>query len=299
MTIYGGIEAGGTKFVCAVGSELGEIQREVRFPTTSPDACIRSSIEFLQSAQKECGPLAGVGIASFGPLDPNPASPMFGYITTTPKKGWAHTDLVGPIRNALGVPVGFDTDVNGAAMGEYRWGAARGLDTFVYITIGTGIGGGAMVNGSLVHGLLHPEMGHVLVSHDRVEDPFDGICPYHGDCLEGLASGPAIELRWKDKAEHLAPEHPAWELEAKYLARGIVPQIYILSPQRILLGGGVMEQQHLFPKVRRHVRDILNGYIQAAAILDDIDQYILPPGLGNRAGVLGAIALAQLAVGSL
>ncbi|MFA6241197.1 MAG: ROK family protein [Candidatus Hydrogenedentales bacterium] len=299
MSLWGGIEAGGTKFVCAVGTGPDDVRDEVRFPTSSPDECIRQSIEFFHAMQHAHGALAGVGIASFGPVDPNPASSTFGYITTTPKKGWAHTDLAGPIGKALGVPIGFDTDVNGAALGEFRWGAAQGLDTFVYITIGTGIGGGAMVNGRLVHGLMHPEMGHVLMPHDRMEDPFEGVCPYHGDCLEGLASGPAIEQRWNEKAERLGPEHPAWDLEAKYLAHGIVPQIYILSPQRIIMGGGVMEQAHLFPKVRRHVRAILNNYIQAKAILQDIDRYIVPPGLGNRAGVLGAIALAQAASGTV
>lgn len=297
MSLCGGIEAGGTKFVCAAGTGPDDVREEVRFPSTSPDECIRRSLEFFHAMQQKHGSLAGVGIASFGPVDPNPASPTFGYITTTPKPGWAHTDLAGPIGKALGVPIGFDTDVNGAALGEFRWGAAQGLDTFVYITIGTGIGGGAMVNGRLVHGLMHPEMGHVLPPHDRTEDPFDGVCPYHGDCLEGLASGPAIEQRWKEKAERLGPDHPAWDLEAKYLAHGIVPQIYIISPQRIIMGGGVMDQAHLFPKVRRHVCEILNKYIQAKAILEDIDRYIVPPGLGNRAGVLGAIALAQAAAG--
>ncbi len=295
MNLYGGIEAGGTKFVCAVGTGPEDVRDTVRFATTSPEACIQQSVTFFEEAQKRHGPLAAIGIASFGPLDPNPGSPTFGYITTTPKTGWAHTDLAGPIGTAFHVPIGFDTDVNGAALGESRWGAAQGLDTFVYLTIGTGIGGGAMVNGRLVHGLLHPEMGHVLIPHDRQEDPFNGVCPYHGDCLEGLASGPAIEQRWNQRAEQLPPDHPAWDLEANYLAHGIVPQIYILSPQRIIMGGGVMEQAHLFPGVRRYVGKILNGYIQMPAILEDIEHYIVPPGLGNRAGVLGAIALAQIA----
>ena len=299
MSIFGGIEAGGTKFVCAVGTGPEDLRDEVRFPTASPDECITRSIDFFRAMQAKHGPLAGAGIASFGPLDPNPASPAFGYITTTPKQGWAHTDLAGPIGRALNVPVGFDTDVNGAALGEYCWGAAKGLDTFVYITIGTGIGGGAMVNHQLVHGLVHPEMGHVMPPHDRDEDPFPGVCPYHGDCLEGLASGPAVEQRWQEKAENLPPDHPAWDLEAKYLAHGIIPQIYILSPQRIIMGGGVMEQAQLFPKIRRHVQQILNRYIQAPALLDDVDRYIVPPGLGNRAGVLGAIALAQRAASKM
>ena len=296
MSLWGGIEAGGTKFVCAVGTGPEDVREEVRFPTSSPEECIRRSIEYFRTMQRTHGPLKSIGIASFGPVDPNPSSPTFGYVTTTPKSGWAHTDLAGPIGKALGVPIGFDTDVNGAALGEFRWGAAQGLDTFVYITIGTGIGGGAMVGGKLIHGLMHPEMGHVLMKHDRAEDPFEGSCPYHKDCLEGLASGPAIEQRWNERAENLPPDHPAWDLEAKYLAHGLVPQIYILSPQRIIMGGGVMDQVHLFPKVRRRVQEILNGYIQARAILENIDDFIVPPGLGNRAGVLGAIALAQEAV---
>ena len=298
MSVYGGIEAGGTKFVCAVGTGPDDLRDAVRFPTTSPEECIGKSVAFFREMAEKHGGLAAVGIASFGPLDPAPSSPTFGHITTTPKPGWAHTDLAGPVARALGVPVGFDTDVNGAALGEFRWGAAQGLDTFVYITVGTGIGGGAMVNGGLVHGLMHPEMGHVFPPHDRKEDPFEGLCPYHKGCLEGLASGPAIERRWGARAETLPPDHPAWDLEAKYLAHGIVPQIYILSPQRVILGGGVMEQTHLFPKVRRHVGEILNGYIQARALLEDLDTYIVPPGLGNRAGVLGAVALAQRAAGT-
>ncbi len=298
MSVYGGIEAGGTKFVCALGTGPDDLREELRFPTTAPEECIGKSVAFFREAAAKHGGLAAVGIASFGPLDPAPASPTFGHITTTPKPGWAHTDLAGPIARALGVPVGFDTDVNGAALGEFRWGAAQGMDTFVYITVGTGIGGGAMVNGGLVHGLMHPEMGHVFPPHDRTEDPFEGLCSYHRDCLEGLASGPAIERRWGARAETLSPEHPAWDLEAKYLAHGIVPQIYILSPQRVILGGGVMDQAHLFPKVRRHVGEILNGYIQARVLLEDLDSYIVPPGLGNRAGVLGAVALAQRAAGA-
>ena len=298
MSVYGGIEAGGTKFVCAVGTGPDDLREELRFPTTSPEECIGKSVAFFREMAAKHGGLDAVGIASFGPLDPAPSSPTFGHITTTPKPGWAHTDLAGPGARALKVPVGFDTDVNGAALGEFRWGAAQGLDTFVYITVGTGIGGGAMVNGGLVHGLMHPEMGHVFPPHDRTEDPFEGTCPYHGDCLEGLASGPAIGRRWGARAETLPPDHPAWDLEAKYLAHGIVPQIYILSPQRVILGGGVMEQTHLFPKVRRHVGEILNGYIQARILLEDLDNYIVPPGLGNRAGVLGAVALAQRAAGA-
>ena len=293
--IWGGIEAGGTKFVCAVGTGPDDLRAEVRFPTTSPDEAIGRAVEFFRAHQHGAEPLAAVGIASFGPVDPDPRSPTFGHVTSTPKPGWAHTDFAGAVRRALDLPVGFDTDVNTAALGEHRWGAAQGLDTFVYLTIGTGIGGGGMVNGKLVHGLVHPEMGHVRIPHDWDRDPFGGVCPYHGDCLEGLATGPALEARWGQRGETLPIDHPAWALEAEYLALGLVNFICILSPQRVILGGGVMEQRHLFPLVRRNVQGLLNGYLQAPAILDRIDGYIVPPALGNRSGVLGAIALAQQA----
>jgi fructokinase len=291
MTLYGGIEAGGTKFVCAVGTGPGDIRAEIRFPTTAPSETLGRVLAFL-GEQHRAEPLDGVGIASFGPIDPNPASPHFGYITTTPKPGWAHTDFVGPVQQALGVPVGFDTDVNVAALGEGRWGAARGLNSYLYLTIGTGIGGGGVINGKLIHGLMHPEMGHMRIPHDREADPYPGFCTYHGDCLEGLAAGPAIEGRWGERGENLPPEHPAWELEAQYLAYGLVNLIVAVSPQRTILGGGVMQRLDLFPRVRRKVQELLNGYLQVPAVATDIDRYIVPPELGGRAGVLGAIALA-------
>ncbi len=290
MRWYGGIEAGGTKFVCAVGTGPEDILAETRFPTGRPEESIGQAIAFFRGQRV---PLEAVGIASFGPIDPDPSSPTFGYVTTTPKPGWAHTDFAGAVRRALGVPVGFDTDVNVAAFGEHRWGAAQGLDTFVYLTIGTGLGGGGMVNGKLLHGLMHPEMGHMRVPHDWCTDPYPGCCPYHGDCWEGLAAGPAIEGRWGRPGESLPPDHPAWELEAGYLAYGLVNLICVLSPQRLILGGGVMAQTQLLPLVRRKVQELLNLYLQVPAITDKIDDYIVLPGLGSRAGVLGAIALAQ------
>jgi fructokinase len=189
--------------------------------------------------------------------------------------------------------MGFDTDVNGAALGEHRWGAAQGLDTFIYLTIGTGIGGGGLVGGRLMHGLIHPEMGHVMLPRDRLRDPFPGICPYHGDCFEGLACGPALKARWGEPAETLPPDHPAWDLEAQTIALALCNYVFTLSPQRIIIGGGVMAQAQMFPLVRRKVQTLVNGYVQSPAILDRIDSYIVPPGLGNMAGVLGAIALAQ------
>ena len=294
MGLYGGIELGGTKIVCAVGTGPGGIRAETRFPTVGAAEALARIAGFFSSN----GPIQAVGVACFGPLDPNPASPTFGYVTTTPKPGWAHTDVVGILRDALGVPVGFDTDVNGAALGEWRWGAAQGLDTFIYLTVGTGIGGGGMANGRMLHGLMHPEMGHLWVPHDRAKDPFAGSCSYHGDCLEGLAAGPAIEARWGQRGEHLPPDHPAWALEAHYLALALVNYILTLSPQRLILGGGVMAQSQLFPLIRAEVQALLKDYLRVEPIQHAIDRYIVPPGLGGRAGVLGALALAERAVAS-
>jgi fructokinase len=277
-----------------VASGPGDVRAEVRFPTTTPAETIGRSISFFQE-QAAIAPLAAIGIAAFGPVDPNPLSPTFGFITTTPKPGWANADFAGAVGRALGVPVGFDTDVNGAALGEHRWGAAQGLDTFLYLTIGTGVGGGGMVGGRLMHGLIHPEMGHIRMPRPR-DDDFPGICPYHGDCFEGLACGPALKARWGKPAETLPPDHPAWDLEAQTIALGLCNFIFTLSPQRIIIGGGVMAQEQMFPLVRRKVQTLLAGYVQSPAILGDgIDTYIVPPGLGNMAGVLGAIALAQAA----
>ena len=291
--LFGGIEAGGTKFVCAVGSGPEDLRDETRFSTSSPEETIEHTIEYFRDIGSS-DQLDAIGVASFGPIDPNPASPTFGFLTTTPKPGWTNIDLVGPVAKAFGVPVGFDTDVNGAAMAEGRWGIAQGLDTFIYLTIGTGIGGGAMVGGRPVHGLLHPEMGHMLIAR-RADDNFEGTCPYHDACFEGLAAGPAIERRWGTKAEVLPEDHPAWELEAHYLGLGVANLVCALSPQRVILGGGVMSQQHLFPLVRQKVRELLNGYVQVAAITRDNDAFIVPPGLGNRSGILGALALAEQA----
>lgn len=292
---FGGIEGGGTKFVCALGTESGEILAEMRFPTTTPEETLARAVDFFRDQARVHGPPAAIGIASFGPLDPRLSSPTFGTILPTPKPGWSNADVVGPLRAAFDLPIAFDTDVNGAALGEWRWGAARGLDTFVYLTIGTGIGGGALAHGGLVHGLLHPEMGHIPLPHDRAQDPFEGSCPFHGDCFEGLASGPAMEKRWGQKAETLAPDHPAWELEAHYIALALQSFVCTLSPQRIVIGGGVAQQPHLLPLVRQETVALLNGYVQSPAILEEIDAYIVPPALGGRAGVLGAIALAQQA----
>jgi len=290
--LYGGIEAGGTKFVCAVGTGPDDLRAQTVIETTTPTETIGRAIAFLQEQTRQT-PLTAIGIASFGPVDLDPRSKTYGYITATPKPGWRYADLQGAVQRALGVPVAFDTDVNGAALGEHRWGAAQQQENVIYLTVGTGIGGGALVHGQLLHGLLHPEMGHILVPHDWQADPYPGFCPFHGDCLEGLAAGPAMEGRWGQRAETLPADHPAWVLEAHYLALGIVSLTLALSPQRVVLGGGVMHQDALYPMIREKVRSVLNGYLQTPLILEQLDEYIVRPGLGDRAGVLGAIALAQ------
>jgi len=296
-SLFGGIEAGGTKFVCAVGSGPDDLRAETRFPTATPEVALPQAIAFFHQQEARYGRLSAIGIASFGPLDPHPASPTFGYITSTPKAGWANTDFVGALRQAFSLPIAFDTDVNGAALGEWRWGAAQGLDTFLYLTFGTGVGGGGMVGGRLMHGLIHPEMGHLRLPRDPQADPFPGICPYHGDCLEGLTSGPALARRCGQPAETLPSDHPAWELQAHYMALALVNLILTISPQRLILGGGVMQATHLFPHIRRKVQQLLNGYVRSPLILEQVERYIVPPALGGRAGVLGAIALAMTAGG--
>jgi fructokinase len=292
--LYGGIEAGGTKFVCMIASGPGDIKAEVRFPTTTPEETLARCIAFFQEQEQSFNrPVAAIGIACFGPIDLHESSPTWGYITTTPKPGWANTDVAGPIRLGLGVPVSFHHDVVVAGVGEGTWGAAQGLDNFIYLTIGTGIGGGVIAGGKPVHGLVHPEIGHMLLRRDPHLDPFTGCCPYHGDCLEGLACGPALEKRWGTKGYNLPPDHPAWELEATYLSDALHNLVITLSPQKLILGGGVMQQEQLFPIIRQKVARSLNGYIQSDIIMHHMDDYIVPPALGNEAGALGCIAMAS------
>jgi fructokinase len=293
--LTGGIEAGGTKFVCAVGTGPDDVRAEARVPTTTPSETLERVVAFF-AEQATRAPLAALGVASFGPVDLDSRSPRFGFITTTPKPGWRDVDLLGPLRRALGVPVGFDTDVNAAALAEQRWGAGRGLGTLVYVTVGTGLGGGAVVDGRPLHGLLHPEMGHMRVPHDRARDPFAGICPAHGDCWEGLATAPAIAARWGRAPETLPDDHPAWVLEAHYLALGLANVVLTLSPERLVLGGGVMTRTHLYRLVRAGVSETLAEYLVSSVLDAGLERYIVPPTLGDRAGVLGALALAQTAV---
>lgn len=287
--MFGAIEAGGTKFVCGVGSGPGDLEL-FTVPTSAPKETLGPVAEFFETHRRNS--LKGIGIGSFGPVDLNPSSPTYGYITSTPKPGWQNFDLRGALASRFGIPVAFDTDVNAAAIGEATWGAGRGLSNIVYITVGTGVGGGALVGGHLLHGLVHPEMGHLRIPHDAERDPFPGTCPFHGDCLEGLAAGPALNARWGTLGSLLPESHQAWALEAHYLALALVNIAVTLSPERILLGGGVMQNQFLFPLIRREFSQLLNEYVQHDSITKHIDSYIVPPQLGNRAGILGALALA-------
>jgi fructokinase len=292
MNRYGAIEAGGTKFVCGVGSGPDDLVT-MQIPTTTPQETIGKAIDFLREQGSQS--LKAVGIGSFGPIDLHPHSATFGFITSTPKPGWQDCDLVGPVAKALAVPVAFDTDVNAAALGEGKWGAAQELTDFIYLTVGTGIGGGAVVAGNLLHGMIHPEMGHVRLPRNVERDPYTGCCPFHGDCLEGLACGPAMEARWGVAGGNLPADHPAWVLEAHYLALGLATWVCTMSPQRIVMGGGVMKQSILFPLIRKELVNLLNGYIRTDEITTGIEQYVVPPGLADRAGILGALVLAEQA----
>ena len=297
-SLVGAIETGGTKVICAVGTGPGEsLRARVSFPTGGePERLLDRVAEWLLAQEQEHGRLAAIGVASFGPVDLDPASPTYGYITSTPKEGWRQTDLLGGLRRRLGErPMGFDTDVNAAALGEFVWGGAQGLADFLYLTIGTGIGGGGMV------GLLHPEMGHMLLPRLPGDD-FPGVCPFHGACWEGLCTGPAIEARAGIPAEALPADHPVWEMETRYIAFALANLIYCLSPRRILIGGSVRKagqygEASFFAALRRHVQTALNRYLGSAALDAGIDQYIVAPTLGDDAGVCGAIALAQRARG--
>jgi len=295
MKLFGGIEAGGSKFICAVGDVEGNVEDKLTIKTTTPEETMAQVIKYFQNVNSN-RTLSAIGIATFGPIDLDCNSPQYSYITTPPKTGWRYFDFLGVMRAKFDIPMGWDTDVNGAALGEYRFGAAQGLNTFIYVTIGTGIGAGGMVGGKLMHGLIHPEMGHMLIPHDVIKDKFAGVCPFHGNCLEGLASGPAIQKRWGVKSAIDLPfDHPAWDLEVEYLATAFANYAMILSPQKIIVGGGVMKRKGLLPKICSRVREILNGYIPHEMILNKTNDYIVAPGLGEESGICGAIALAERA----
>ena len=301
LPLVGAIEAGGTKFVVAVGrGPRADLLARAQFPTgDDPAALLTQVIAWLRDAERTHGELAALGVASFGPVDLDPTSPKYGFITTTPKRGWKNTDIVGPLRTAFpNRPIGFDTDVNGAALGEGRWGAAQGLDDFVYVTVGTGIGGGGVVRGKLMHGLVHPEMGHFPLPRFDGDD-FVGSCAIHGRCWEGLCAGPAIEARAGKPAAEIAADDPVWDITARYMAHAFATLTYVLSPRRIIFGGSVRKagkfgENAFLAKTRTHLLEVLAGYIDAPSLTPSgVEQFIVPPALGDDAGVCGAIALAH------
>lgn len=284
--IYGGIEAGGTKMICVIGDENGRILDRMQIPTKTPEETMPIMIDYFKGKD-----IKALGIACFGPIDLNRDSKTYGYITSTPKLAWKNYDIVGAFKKELGVPIGFDTDVNGSLLGEITWGCAKGLTDALYLTIGTGVGGGVMAGGKLLHGMLHPELGHIKMAVAD-GDTYKGKCPYHGTCFEGMAAGPAIEDRWGKKAVELADDDKVWDLESTYIAQALCTYILTLSPQIIILGGGVMHQKQLFPLIRKKVLEQLNGYIVTKE-LKDIDNYIVPASLNDDQGIMGSIKLAM------
>ncbi|HVC34578.1 MAG TPA: ROK family protein [Chloroflexota bacterium] len=291
--VLGAVEGGGTKFVCMVGTSPTDVVDEVTIPTTSPMETLGAVVEFLGKPRTGVE-LESIGVATFGPIDLDPMSPTYGCVLKTTKEEWSGARILAPLSRRLGIPIGWDTDVNGAVLGEARWGAARGVDPVLYLTIGTGIGGGALVNGGTIHGLLHPEMGHLPVPTITGDD-FAGICSFHGRCLEGIASGPALAARCGRPVPEVGPDDPVWDLEAHYLAYGISALLLALSPRRIVLGGGVMKQAHLLPRVRRALVEVLNGYIELPELRDGVDEYVVLSELDQKAGLYGALVLAERA----
>lgn len=285
----GALEAGGTKMVCAVGDETGKIYEQVSIPTETPEITIPKLISFFEDKEIEA-----LGIACFGPVDLNKKSETYGYITSTTKLPWINCDMAGAFQKALGCPIGFDTDVNGSVLGEATFGQAQGKENVIYITVGTGVGAGVYAEGRLLHGMMHPEAGHVLI-RKRSDDTYEGKCPYHGTCLEGMAAGPAIEERWGQKAVALKDRKEVWDLEAYYIAQALVDYIMVLSPEMIILGGGVMHQEQLFPMIRSYVKTLLGDYIKTKEI-EDLEHYIVPASLNDNQGIMGCLELARRAM---
>lgn len=283
--LLGGLESGGTKMVCAIGDENGRIVEKQTFATRSPEATMPQIIDFFKSNN-----IIALGVASFGPVDLDLRSPTYGYITSTTKPGWQNFNLIGTLKKEINVPCGFDTDVNGAVLGEVTYGCMRGLSTCLYMTVGTGIGIGVYANGALLHGMLHPEAGHVMVRR-HPDDTFKGCCIYHGDCLEGMASGVALKERLGYSAESVGIDNSIWKFESYYLAQALASYILVLSPEKIVLGGGVMSRSELFPMIRKDVLGFLNGYINSKQI-ENMDDYITPAALNGEQAVMGCMKLA-------
>ena len=283
--LLGALEGGGTKMVLAVGEEDGSVIDRISIPTRTPDETMPAIIEYFKAHM-----ICALGIGFFGPLDLNDRSKTFGSVTESTKEEWAHFNVLKTLKDELDVPCKLDTDVNAAALGEATYGCMRKLKNGIYITVGTGVGVGVLANGALVHGLVHPEGGHVLVKR-HPDDTFEGNCSFHKDCLEGLASGPAIMKRMGCSADKLPADSPVWTYISYYIAQAVCDYIYVLSPEKIVLGGGVMKQQHLLPMIRKDVKKLLNGYIRSSAI-EDIDHYIVPASLNDNQAVMGCLKLA-------
>lgn len=291
MKKIGALEAGGTKMVLAVYEEDGTELERLTLPTETPEITMPPMVAFFRRHG-----IDALGVGSFGPLDLNPASPTYGFITSTPKLAWKNYPLLKNLLDGRSIPAGIDTDVNAAIIAEAELGAARGCQNAVYVTIGTGIGGGVYANGQTVHGLLHPEVGHTLLRPHPLDPNPRGVCPYHESCLEGLAAGPAIGARVGGDAKNLPDDHPTFEIEAFYLAQMCVNLITTLSPERIILGGGVMQRSRLFAQVREQTVRLLNGYIQAPAITEHIDEYIVAPQLFPVSGLVGSYLIGKKAL---
>jgi fructokinase len=289
---FGAVEIGGTKVVCAIGDESGRIHAQELFPTRTPAATLADTLSFLRERSASLGSLAAIGVGSFGPIELDRSSARYGYIGRTPKPGWSGTDIVGTMLGEFSCPVGFDTDVNAAALAEHRWGAAKDVRSLVYVTVGTGIGGGVLIDGKPIHGLMHPEIGHIHVRRHPRDLDFSGVCPFHGDCLEGLASGPAIVARSGAQLGDLAANHGQWEIEADYLGQLCSQLLMTLSPQRILLGGGVMTHPQLLAPIRARLQHWACGYVDRKEVLSGVERYVIAPALGAQAGVRGALVLA-------
>ena len=281
--LFGAIEAGGTKIICAILDQNAKILKESSILTTTPEETSKQILSFFSSYK-----ISSLGIGTFGPIDLHPQSPTFGSILNTPKLPWKNFNYIKSF-SSLGIPISIDTDVNAACLGEATFGSSKGLNNVVYITIGTGIGIGVISEGKLLHGMMHPEGGHMLISKNDKDD-FESVCPYHTNCFEGLASGPSLKKRWGKEANELKNDEKVWELEADYIAQALVNIILMLQPQRIILGGGVMHQEQLFPLIRQKVKNKINNYLITKE-LENMDEYIVPCSLNDKQGILGSFKI--------